>query len=725
MFRTSDTKLRQSSPNNVNQAILSLDARFNAIRFRHQPEFRQMYMKRRSLMIQKVCDISHNENGQEMNEKLLINRRKYFQLRKRILMDQYEGNRLRIENMDSMSLISFSSSQHHSSSLTKNSSYNRYSPSVLSDLNNNNNNNNKRRSEIDAIAMHSAQMMRRKQELQKIYKYKKYSILLIDDTINNKTKTKENDKLDNLFCITSIQFANTSTNLLAVSQSNGNIHLMDIEGKKELTHCGRLSGHSEEITCIRWSNANDFIISSSIDNTIRVWMINEMKCIRIIVDETKCVKDYAQEKSLKTAQHSHIYRKPISTSITFHQFTSKNGINCCSLFPDNNNLLICGNCTCHVQIYNISTGKLVDSLHLENSSKENILNVCTFSSIITDNILHWWCGSSVGYLYLVIINSSTGMILSTRTYSIYDFLSLKLQNILSITTLESKRCPTQLNQLRPMNNQCHQHQNQSTATAPYLLIGISCNAANLYRYCGLYLFMINNSSQFSTTNQLSTTKKLPQFLSVKFGNHFKPKRDMYLSSSVSPNKTSNSKRILNLCKFFPLTSITSRPISAVFCPLLHPPSQQNQFSSNILQSTACVVTGSCDNCFYLIDLLGDYQKSTMIHRYRLMSKMDENKYIDNKEVEKVKKEEDEDVNKTELDENDSHPNNIVNESDGESDGRTTDEISLSEITNNNSTQFHNTRRNVIVTAISCSYTEGEIITGDSSGYLILWKRSSN
>lgn len=74
---------------------------------------------------------------------------------------------------------------------------------------------------------------------------------------------------------------------------------------------------------MQWSSINDLLVTASSDSSIRIWQISQGKCMRVI--------------------------------------ESASGVEnlCCCFHPSNNNFIAVGNNQGILQIYNVSTGKVL------------------------------------------------------------------------------------------------------------------------------------------------------------------------------------------------------------------------------------------------------------------------------------------------------------------------------------------------------------------------------
>ncbi|XP_034950150.1 WD repeat-containing protein 13-like isoform X2 [Chelonus insularis] len=121
--------------------------------------------------------------------------------------------------------------------------------------------------------------------------------------------------------VTSLKFANNDKSKLCCASLDGTISICEVASTPPKV-VAILRGHKKGITAIDWSTSNDFIVSSSLDATVRLWGFNEdtTTCLRVIDDQIRAE------------------------------------VLCCGFVPANNNLVITGNSQGLLQILNISTG---------------------------------------------------------------------------------------------------------------------------------------------------------------------------------------------------------------------------------------------------------------------------------------------------------------------------------------------------------------------------------
>ncbi|XP_074555799.1 uncharacterized protein LOC141811669 [Curcuma longa] len=160
---------------------------------------------------------------------------------------------------------------------------------------------------------------------------------------------------------TIVKFGHMSSNLLAYGASDGSLTICNASEQPSLCH--QLKGHSKAITDFDFSSNNQYIASSSMDKTVRVWDVSKGHCMRII------------------------YGVSPQLCIRFH--------------PVNNNLLSVGNGNKEINELNFSTGHIVCKLLFENE-------ITAMDNGHTGQ--HLFAGDAQGCIYSVKVNSHTGAI---------------------------------------------------------------------------------------------------------------------------------------------------------------------------------------------------------------------------------------------------------------------------------------------------------------------------
>ncbi|CAI9294735.1 unnamed protein product [Lactuca saligna] len=159
--------------------------------------------------------------------------------------------------------------------------------------------------------------------------------------------------------VTVIKFGHMSSDVLAYGATDGTLTVCSVSDPPSIMN--KLTGHSKDVTDFDFSLNNQYIASSSLDKTVRVWDIPNGLCIRVIYGVTS------------------------QLCIRFH--------------PVNNNFLSVGNAQKEVSIFNFSTGRLISKTVVDSE-------VTTVDYDHTGQFI--FCGDAQGCIYTVKVNSHQG-----------------------------------------------------------------------------------------------------------------------------------------------------------------------------------------------------------------------------------------------------------------------------------------------------------------------------
>ncbi|CAH2051629.1 unnamed protein product [Thlaspi arvense] len=159
--------------------------------------------------------------------------------------------------------------------------------------------------------------------------------------------------------VTVLKFGHMSSDLLAYGASDGTLTVCNLS--EEPSVLKQLTGHSKDVTDFDFSSNNQYIASSSLDKTIRVWELSRGVCIRVI------------------------YGVSAQFCIRFH--------------PVNNNFLSAGNANKEVTVFNFSTGRVIKKLMFDGE-------VTAMDHDHTGQII--FCGDGQGTVYSVSMDSHNG-----------------------------------------------------------------------------------------------------------------------------------------------------------------------------------------------------------------------------------------------------------------------------------------------------------------------------
>ncbi|KAJ0798203.1 putative transcription factor WD40-like family [Helianthus annuus] len=165
--------------------------------------------------------------------------------------------------------------------------------------------------------------------------------------------------------VTVIKFGHMSSDILAYGATDGTITVCTVSEPPSIMK--KLTGHSKDVTDFDFSLNNQYIASSSLDKTVRVWDIPNGLCIRVIYGVTS------------------------QLCIRFH--------------PVNNNFLTVGNANREVSVFNFSTGRLICKIVVDGE-------VPALDYDHTGQFI--FCGDSQGSIYSVKVNSHQGTLSRTH-----------------------------------------------------------------------------------------------------------------------------------------------------------------------------------------------------------------------------------------------------------------------------------------------------------------------
>lgn len=159
--------------------------------------------------------------------------------------------------------------------------------------------------------------------------------------------------------VTVLKFGHMSSDLLAYGASDGSLTVCTVSEPPSIIKS--LMGHSKDVTDFDFSSNNQYIASSSLDKTVRVWELSRGLCIRVI------------------------YGVSSQLCIRFH--------------PVNNNFLSVGNANKEITVFNFSTGRIINKLVIDDE-------VTSMDHDHTGQLL--FCGDAQGCIYSVSMDSHNG-----------------------------------------------------------------------------------------------------------------------------------------------------------------------------------------------------------------------------------------------------------------------------------------------------------------------------
>ncbi|XP_033118477.1 WD repeat-containing protein 13-like [Anneissia japonica] len=281
------------------QQVLAVDARYNAYRTPNNPQFRTLYIRRRSQLLREHAKKEHDPQV----------RKQYLKNRTQLLADRYGAT------------ISLSD---HSGSLWSRSASVLGSRGSLDDLGGD-----------GVYRTHKRQASRGSYKAENINPGAVESVGLIPTrnaeasrAMAGDTSTAENYAfagMHHIFdqhkgAVTCVRFANDDKSRIACCSLDGNISVCQVLPEPATVVCV-FKGHTQGVKDFRWSLSNDMLLSASLDTTAKLWSVSSGACIRTVQDQ------------------------------------AKGQLLACTFQPVNNNMIVTGSNKGHVQVFNISTGK--------------------------------------------------------------------------------------------------------------------------------------------------------------------------------------------------------------------------------------------------------------------------------------------------------------------------------------------------------------------------------
>ncbi|KAJ8919653.1 hypothetical protein NQ315_006180 [Exocentrus adspersus] len=213
----------------LQQQVFALDARYNAHRAPQSPNFRTLYIRRRSQLLR---DTKRSADDWKQ----------YLKLRSSLLQQRY-GN----VKADSSSSIS-TSSNISKSVINEHTIFSPTTGSVVPTK------------EAEASrAMAGGTTMA-----------ENYAFVGVEHIFDQHTKA-----------VTMVKFANNDRTRLCCSSLDGNLSICDL-GSDSPVVSAILKGHTKAVSGFDWSINNDLIVSAALDGSIRLWKVADYKCLSTI-----------------------------------------------------------------------------------------------------------------------------------------------------------------------------------------------------------------------------------------------------------------------------------------------------------------------------------------------------------------------------------------------------------------------------------------------------------
>ncbi|XP_059477242.1 WD repeat-containing protein 13-like [Neocloeon triangulifer] len=337
------------TPSSWQQQAFAIDARVNALRASKHPNFRTQYLRRRSQLLRENAANSYDDD-----QSVQMERQAYLRTRVQLLQNRYGI----LCDLSSTRSVSARSSRISESPERRGS----LSDWSLSES---------RVQRGDVVPTADAEASR---------------------AIVGGTTIEENYAFVGVHHIfdqhsapvNMVKFANNDRSLLCCCSEDGTLSICNVTADPPCV-VAILQGHSKAVTGCDWSSSNDFIASSSLDGSIRLWNVTAGQipsCLRAI---TSC---------------------EAGTEIL-----------CCLFHPVNGNLLVTGNSKGVVQVVNVSTGINPKSGASKMGGRVQAIEFESSGQML-------WAGNDKGVIFSFVLGPVNGRISKCRRLSLGDHCSV-------------------------------------------------------------------------------------------------------------------------------------------------------------------------------------------------------------------------------------------------------------------------------------------------------------
>ncbi|RUS89722.1 hypothetical protein EGW08_002540 [Elysia chlorotica] len=341
------------------QQVLALDAKFNAYRSPNNPQFRTLYIRRRSQLLREHAKVEKDGNS----------RKEYLHTRAQLLNSRYGSpafsdqgsiksrsyslrSRNTEQSLESMAVGGDSRKYHHRRHMSTSSLKYLYEgpmKHVYDSI-----------TVVPTVAAEASRAMAGGKTLSENYAFTGMHHIFDQHSA----------------AVTSVKFANDDKSRVACCSLDGTLSICQVIPPPATVIC-MLKGHKAGVTDFVWSLSNDVILSVSEDSTARLWDVAAGSCLRVIEDSVGAE------------------------------------LLCCAFQPLNNNMFVTGNSRSQVQVMNMSTGKMYKG---GSSKVTGRVNALTFDA--SGRIL--WAGDERGSVFSFMVDVATGKLTKTRRMTVSD-----------------------------------------------------------------------------------------------------------------------------------------------------------------------------------------------------------------------------------------------------------------------------------------------------------------
>ncbi|XP_055340629.1 WD repeat-containing protein 13-like [Paramacrobiotus metropolitanus] len=303
------------------QQIVAVDARYSLHRLPQDPQFRTLYIRRRSQLLRQVF----KSDGQMVSgaaassltpDEVRDSRKTYLHTRLALLAKKYGSQ------MDNRSVFGSSGKNSRCRSISR-STINSRLPEDGSDEEN---------------TVHSANFTTAAVAAPK-KSAETYAFSGVQHIFDQHKKA-----------VGSVRFAGDDKHRLACCSADGMLSVIMLlpsyaEGESPYS-IQLLKGHTDEVTDFSWGTSGDLIVSCSLDGSVRLWDTYNATCLRTVHDHFRC------------------------------------GILSCTFHPRNNNFVVTGNERGFLQVLNVSTGKFLSESLVKTNGRVLCMCFDAVSSIL-------------------------------------------------------------------------------------------------------------------------------------------------------------------------------------------------------------------------------------------------------------------------------------------------------------------------------------------------------
>ncbi|THG07403.1 hypothetical protein TEA_004843 [Camellia sinensis var. sinensis] len=192
--------------------------------------------------------------------------------------------------------------------------------------------------------------------------------------------------------VTVVKFGQMSSDLLAYGASDGTLTVCTVSDPPAVLN--QLIGHSKDVTDFDFTSNNQYIASSSMDKTVRIWEISKGLCIRVIyaVSPQLCIRFHPSFSDFDfTSNNQYIASSSMDKTVRIWEISK--GLCIRVIYAVSPQL-----CIRFHPVFNFSTGRVINKTVFDNE-------VTAMDHDHTGQLI--FCGDAQGCVYTVSVNSHT------------------------------------------------------------------------------------------------------------------------------------------------------------------------------------------------------------------------------------------------------------------------------------------------------------------------------